>query len=390
VKGAPRAWTGLIGLGLVLALNASGRTAVAASGSGSVDQGPCASAIALADAGATAEAKAAYVKLLAKTPPVECAEAGLAALNDPPQSWPTRAASWITDAAPTALALVLAVMLGGLAALLLGYVPPVRWLYRRTPGVRHILRPRLTIEDLDDASLGTEKVGHAMSGRIRERLQRFREEALDEEAHGDHLDRSGSNQPLFDTVSDNGALQQSLEKLSEASEQTKVIGALTAAVVTALPIPRYKLTGVIEPSRANVPMATVALERNGRLLGTIAVDLPALPEKPPGGEYLRLCDASAVWVQYHVAGDLSGDAPDPRRAESYAWVRAGLDLVHANKPERALGAFDAAIEEHASNWAAHVNRIAVLRTLGHPGVEAEIQDAMTAMELHSSSWRRTP
>jgi tetratricopeptide (TPR) repeat protein len=379
VEGRCRVETGLLALGLALAL------ALATAVPGRAAD-PCASAKAMAEAGATKDAQAAYVKLLQKTPPVPCAKTGLSDLNHPPKAWVTRAADWMTQAAATALVLLVASLLAGLILLLFGYLPPVRWVYRRLWVVRHVLRPRLTIEDLDDAALGGEKVGHAMSGRIRERLQRFREEALDEETHGDHLDRSGSNQPLFDTVSDNGALQQSLEKLSEASEQTKVIGALTAAVVTALPIPRYKLTGVIEPSRANVPMATVALERNGRLLGTIAVDLPALPEKPPGGEYLRLCDASAVWVQYHVAGNLSGDEPDPRRAESYAWVRAGLDLFHAGKDERALAAFDAAIEQQPANWAAHVNRIAVLRNLQHPGIEDEIQDALTAMEQQATPW----
>lgn len=293
-----------------------------------------------------------------------------------------RAADWLTDAAPVALVLVLALALALLLVLMLGYTAWGARIFRRVFVIRYILRPRFTVADLDDRALAKDiTIGPAMSGRIKERLQRFREDTQDESRSGYRLHSGRSEQVLIDTVQDDTGLSNALGKLGDASENGKLLAAMVGALVALLPIRRYTLTGIIEPSSDNVPLATIALQRNGRLLGTVAVGLPPLKEPPPSAAYLRLCDATAVWAQYHMTTDLADETPNARMAESYAAVRHAMDLDDDGDQPGALAAYDRAIGLDAENWTAHANRIALLAAMGAPDIEDEILEVMEAMEM---------
>jgi hypothetical protein len=226
-----------------------------------------------------------------------------------------------------------------------------------------------------------------MTARIREQLQRFRHEALEEDAEGDSLDTGGSDQPLVDIVAGDDQLKSTIAKLGEVSEHTKIVAAVIDAVITALPIKRLSLAGVLEPAQEKVPAATLVLTEGPRLAGTVALDTPALPADPTSADYLRLCDSAAVWVQYEVARQLRGGAVDRDEADSYALVRAGLDLLRANRVPEAIDALTRAIAAQPNNWSAHVNLNTVLmRFAGSQGVAKRIKRVLVQMERTDESW----
>jgi tetratricopeptide (TPR) repeat protein len=333
------------------------------------------------DRGLDADAKKAYDEALAKNVDASCASDGLK-----PSGW-SRAADWVEHAAPTALLLAGGLLVVVLFALMLAYLPPVGWLYRRLGLNRSLLRPRLALADLDDACLGDDKVGAAMTGRIRERLQRFREEALADAAEGYPLDRGTSDQPLADIVAGDGQLKSALKGLGDASDHTKVVTAIIDFAITALPVTRLAVSGVLEPGREKVPAATLMLTEGPRLAATVALDAPASRVDLTSGDYMRLCDAAAVWVQYEVARQLRGGEIERDDAESYALVRVGLDFLATGEYDLAITAFDQAIAIQPTNWSAHVNLFATLtRHTRTPGVDGRIEAVMAKMEQAGATW----
>jgi tetratricopeptide (TPR) repeat protein len=341
----------------------------------------CARGDVYAERGLEEDAKKAYDQALAKNVDAECAQDGL----DPP--WYKRAADFVGDVAPDVLLLLGAALVIGLLLLMLGYIPFVAAGFSRVPLVRVWLRPRLALADLDDSSLGDSKVGTAMTARIRERLQRFREEGLEEDDEGYYLDTGGSDQPLVDIVAGDDQLKSTIAKLGEVSEHTKIVAAVIDAAITALPIKRLALAGVLEPAQKRVPAATLVLTEGPRLAGTVGLDTPALPADPVSADYLQLCDAAAVWVQYEVARQLRGGAVDRDAATSYALVRAGLDLVRADRIPEAIEAFSRAIAAQPDNWSAHVNLITVLmRFVDSPDMARRIKRVLVRMRRIEDPW----
>jgi tetratricopeptide (TPR) repeat protein len=334
-----------------------------------------------AERGLEEDAKKAYDAALAKDVDADCAADGLS----PP--WYERAADKVADVGPDILLLLGAALVVGLLLLLLGYIPFVAAAFSHVPLVRVWLRPRLALGDLDDSSLGDSKVGTAMTARIREKLQRFREEGLEEDDEGYYLDTGGSDQPLVDIVAGDDQLKSTIAKLGEVSEHTKIVAAVIDAAITALPIKRLALAGVLEPAQKRVPAATLVLTEGPRLAGTVGLDTPALPADPTSADYLQLCDAAAVWVQYEVARQLRGGAVDRDAANSYALVRAGLDLVRAERMTEAIEAFSRAIAADPDNWSAHVNLNTVLmRYMKSPDMARRIKRVLVRMQRNEEPW----
>jgi hypothetical protein len=127
----------------------------------------------------------------------------------------------------------------------------------------------------------------------------------------------------------------------------------------ALPIRQLAVTGVLDPPAPGGVITTLSLENSGRLEAAASLRGPPLNRDPTAGDYLRLAQPSAVWVQYEVARVLSHGQVAPDAAESYALVREGLDRQLAGQDRAARQAYQQALALYSRNWAAYVN-LAVL------------------------------
>jgi tetratricopeptide (TPR) repeat protein len=297
------------------------------------------------------EAETAYKKAIEKDPSKgSCGEKGLDAVDHTVGGVIDSVIAVFTDVL-IALGSLLVV---GLVLLMLGYREAVFRVYRRLPIARTILRPRLTLADLGDPSDDV-KAGAALTARIRERLNRFREEANDEDKFADNLDFGKSNQELADIVAGDSGLQSSLDKLGEVGGQAKVVAAIIGLLVRVLPIRRFAFTGVIEPVAGPSASATMSLQAGDRLAGAVTLTGRDLVAEPKAGDYLALAPTAAVWVQYQVARGLADQDLPLEKAESYALVREGLDLHQRQDLAGAVSAFEEALALDSRNWAARVN-----------------------------------
>jgi tetratricopeptide (TPR) repeat protein len=298
------------------------------------------------------DALASFKSALEKNPEADCATAGL---EDVRPSLLDR----ISAALPDVLWAVGLIVLLVFVVLLTGYFNPMYRFLSTVPVLRHLLRPRLSLQTLDDSALGF-KVGAPLTARIKERLRRFRAEALGAETPGTvgtdyDLDFGGVDEEFADLVSGSSSLQNSLGKLSGLSEHTKLVGGLVDLVYALLPIKRLSISGVCDPAAASGASASLTLERDARLLAAVTLTGPPLPKAPTAPDYLALADPAAVWAQYVVARSLTRDDVRPEEAESYALLREGLGYQLAGDDIQARIAYREAIELNAQNWAARVN-----------------------------------
>jgi tetratricopeptide (TPR) repeat protein len=341
----------------------------------------CARAAAYEDLHQDADARKIYKSVLDVRPSEQCAVDGLASVEP---NAVTRKIDDIVAALPDLLLLGALVLLAGFLVLMTGYNKRVKRLLARVPLASTVLRPRLTMGGLDDAALGEAKIGLSLSTRISERLQRFREEAVDVDKYGYRLDFGGSDQRFVDVVSSDGSLESSLSKLADASEHTKLVAALLNFIAQVLPVSRLALAGVVDPPVAQAPAATLTLTNGSKMVGATTLTAPATAETPTASDYLVLCDAAAVWVSYQVARDIGGgeEKLGPGAATSYALVRKGLELQSAGQLEAAIAAYEQAVAEDAVNWSARVN-LAIARARFKDDLsaaEAVLSDAIDDME----------
>jgi tetratricopeptide (TPR) repeat protein len=304
----------------------------------------------------TDDARKAFEAALEKNPNARCAQHGIDSTRP---FWLTRTLNAAPDVI-TEVAVALGILLAiGFLVLLFGYIPRVYRRLVRFPIAGRVLSPRLSLGPLDDGALGDSKIGAAFAAQIKERLQRYREEALRADAPDYDLDFDTARDEFADLVSDSGALSKSLEKARDVSDHTKVVGALVDLLHAALPIPRLTVTGVCDPPARAGAAATLSLENNAKLKAAVRLTGPPLTTDPTGADYLRLAQPSAVWVQYEVARVLGGRKLPPNAAESYALVREGLDRQLDGLIDAAQKAYEQALQLNPRNWAALVN-LAVL------------------------------
>jgi tetratricopeptide (TPR) repeat protein len=313
--------------------------------------GLCAQGEAYRRAGRRDDAEKAFTSAVAKDPSKNsCGEKGLDALDSTWTSWVERVLAVVPDvAAGIGVGLVALLLL-----LMLGYSQFFFRIYRRIKGVRWILRPRLALDDLGDRS-DDMRAGAAVTARVRERLQRFREEVEDEAAFASNLDFGTSTQELAEITCGDSGLQSSLDKLADLGGHTGAVAALIGLVVGLLPIKRFSFSGIIEPASGPSASATMSFQAGSRQAGSVTLTGKTLDHEPVAGDYLALAAPAAVWVQYEVARAVADQELPPEIAESYALVREGLDHYVAGNPSDAITAFEQALELDSRNWPAKVN-----------------------------------
>ncbi len=315
------------------------------------------------------EAMSAYKAALVEEPRATCASAGIS-LSEAP--WPSSWISWFEDALPPTLVAAGAVLVLLFLVMLGGYWRPLRSVLRRLPITRTILSPRLTIGAIDDSAIET-KVGVAISAQIKERLQRFREEALRGSESDYELDRGTGEEEFADLVSGDSGLKNALDNARELSEQTKTIAALLDILYGLLPIERLTVTGALSPPAAKRASATLALEHDATLNSTVSLAGPPCEDTPAGSDYVALSEQAAAWVQFAVARTLSSKPVTADEAESYALVQLGLGYELSGSYQQARAAFMAALALSSRNWAARVNLATTEARLG--------EDPQTAIEV---------
>ncbi len=296
-----------------------------------------------------ADAIEAFKAELDSHPLSGCAIEGLEAAGP---SEATQLAGEITGSIPDVLVFAGLALLLGFGLLLFGYQRHLgRWM-RRIWGVRRILGPRLTIEVLEDEAVEG-KPGAPFTARVKDHLRRARDEAESERASEYSLDFGTPEQEFADVVSGSGGLKSSLEKASEISDQTQVVGALLDVVYALLPIPRFEISGAAEPPADGAAGATLLLESNKTLEAAITVrDRVRGRRTPAAGDYVDLADLAAVWIQYEIARVLDSKAVELDAAESWLLVRKGLDHYAREEVRQARASFGEAIRWNRRNWAA--------------------------------------
>jgi tetratricopeptide (TPR) repeat protein len=319
----------------------------------------CAVGAAYAEAGRDDKALDSYEAALEANPRLRCARKGVEALGP---SWLERTMGTITASLPQALlgAALIALLL--FALLLLGYSQRVYRVLVQIPGVGRLISPRMSMDPPTDAGLDPDKgVGEALAARIKERLQRVRDQAVGGRAASYELDYATGTDALFNFVSADGALRSALDKAGDVSGQTKVVAAVLNLLYTALPVPRVRVSGVLEPVPAPVAPAstvsatlTLAVDKGSRLSAATTLRGSCVARRPNATDYLALAEAAAVWIQYEVARVLRGEGA-PGEANAYAHVREGIVHHRAGDDQAARLAFEAALAESPANWVARVN-----------------------------------
>jgi tetratricopeptide (TPR) repeat protein len=307
----------------------------------------------LAD-GRNDEALEAYSAALEKNPKAQCALDGV---DEADAGVVERGFTWIEDQAPNALTALGVVLTLLFLTMLLAYIPGVDSVIAHLPVVGKILSPRLTLGPLDDDALpDTSKVGGPMAARIKERLQRFSEEALRDGVPDYDLDFGNPGEQFATLVSGSSQLQNALEKARDVSEHTKVLGAIVDLIYALLPIRRLSVIGVIDPADGTQASATLSLEHNSRLEAAARVTGRDLGRQPTSMDFLLLTLPAAVWVQYEVARALSRHRKvEPDAAESFSLLREGIERHRAADEEGARRAYEEALALYPGNWAARVN-----------------------------------
>jgi tetratricopeptide (TPR) repeat protein len=295
------------------------------------------------------DAVEAFKAGLEKNPAAKCAIEGL---EEAGPSEPTRLRDEIVECITNGLFYIGLFLVLVLLLLLLGYQPHLGRLMRHIWVVRRILAPRVTIETLEDEAVEG-KPGAPFTARVKGNLKRARDEAESEDASEYSLDFGTPEQEFADVVSDSGGLKSSLEKATEISDQTKVVGALLHVVYGLLPIPRFGISGAAEPPSSRDVSATLLLEKNAKLEGTIRVqDKKQGKGNPTAGDYVLLADPAAVWIQYEFARVLDSKAVELDAAKSWLLVRKGLNHYKKKEAKLARASFGEARRCNRRNWAA--------------------------------------
>lgn len=308
------------------------------------------------DAHRDEEAVKAFGAGLEKNPEAACAKKGL---EDADSSWFTRTAENLVEAIPSILVFAGFILVAFFVFLLVGYWPPANRFLRWFPlvGTRligRVLGPRVTFEAIDDEAVAG-KPGGAIAARIKERLARMRERALQEDALEHDLDLSTPSDEFADIVSGTGGLQNSLDNASDISDQAKVVAALLSLFYALLPIPRFSISGSLEPPGDDGPSATMLLERNSKLEGAAKLQgSKAGNGQPTAPDFMQLADGASVWVQYEIARSLAYEPPSLNAAESGALVEEGLERYRQGKLKKARARYVKALELDRRNWAAYI------------------------------------
>jgi tetratricopeptide (TPR) repeat protein len=297
----------------------------------------CAYGTALQRDGERALAHAAFLRALAQSPDSQCANDGVKATAAPSGPVWTNAGKIATDAAIGLGAIVLALLLIGVAILLLLQV------VTRTPGLRDqwpargIRRPVFTVEPLTDT--GTGQLGSAVAGLIRGRVTW-------------RTDRFGLN-----LVSGQAGVASAFSGLGDVSGEAQAAVAVIAALTALLPRRRFQLTGQLQPPGEEGVGISLELSQNG--------DAEALQSfwaasfHCGGGEnataYQHLAVACAAWVDIWMTKALDAGGLVTNDPHSWAFFRSGVDAQRLGDRKRAQVLYEQALASDGTNVGALAN-----------------------------------
>jgi hypothetical protein len=219
-----------------------------------------------------------------------------------------------------------------------------------------------------------------VTARIKEYLQRYRDEALREDSPDYDLDFGTGGEEFANIVSGSGRLKEALEKVRGISEHTKIVAAILDFLNALLPRRIFVVSGTLDCVSAKTASVTLFLAQDGRQKAAVALSAPASAQPPSADDYGQLAQPAAIWVQYEIARRLVRKSSiGPNDAASYALLREGLDCHLAGDDAGALEVLQEAVSLKPRNWAARAN-IAVLQARGEAGAEAAITTVRVALD----------
>ena len=298
----------------------------------------CAYAKALEDDGERTAAHAAYLQVLAADPNIACANQGVKATLAPRalSVW-SRAGSIAKDIAYSIGAILLALLLIGVAILLLLQVQTrMPWLRERWPANR-IRRPLFTVAALTDA--GTDPLGAAVAGLIRGRVTW-------------RTDRFGLN-----LVSGQAGVASAFSGLGEVPGEAKAAVAVIAFLTALLPRRRFELTGQLQPAGEEGVGISLELSQNGdaEALASLWAASFHLIGAPNPTAYQQLAVAGAAWVDIWMTKALDGGALLTEDPQSWAFFRSGMDAQRLGDRKRAQALYEQALAADGTNVGAMAN-----------------------------------
>ena len=312
--------------------------AVPAGAAGATGSTPsCAYAAALERDGDREAAHAAYLKVLAADPTSVCANAGVRGTVAPGESLWTTAGNVAKDAANAIGAILLAVLLIGVAVLLLLQVlTRTPWLRDRWPA-KGIRRPVFTVTELTDT--GTDPLGSAVAGLIRGRVTW-------------RTDRFGLN-----LVSGQAGVASAFSGLGEVPGEAKAAVAVLAVLTALLPHRRFDLCGQLQPGGEEGVGISLELSQNGdaeALTSLWAESFHCTVDSNPTA-YQQLAVAAAAWVDIQMTKALDAGGLLTNDPQSWAFFRSGMDAQRLGDRKRAQVLYEQALAADGKNIGAMAN-----------------------------------
>jgi tetratricopeptide (TPR) repeat protein len=326
----------IVSLFAVSVTAALGALPAAASGAAAAEPS-CAYAQALQEVGERQAAHAAYLQVLAGNPLSVCAHRGaLATLAPSGSSWDA-AASIAKDAGYVLGAIVLALLLIGVAILLLLQVlTRTPWLRDQWPA-RGIRRPVFAVDALTDT--GTDPLGSAVAGLIRGRVTW-------------RVDRFGLN-----LVSGQAGVASAFSGLGEVSGEAKAAVAVLAALTALLPRRRFQLTGQLQPAGDEGVGISLELSQNGDAVALQSFWAASFHSSAASNAtaYQHLAVACAAWVDIWMTKALDAGGMLTSDPHSWAFFRAGVDAQRLGDRKRAQVLYEQALASDGTNVGALAN-----------------------------------
>jgi Flp pilus assembly protein TadD len=312
--------------------------ALPAAGAAGAPAPSCALGAALQRDGERALAHSAYLKVLAFDASSPCANNGVVATAAPSKGsiW-SSAGNIVKDAAYVVGAILLALVLAGVAVLIwLQVQTRTPWLRDRWPA--HLIRrPVFSVEPLTDT--GTDPLGSAVAGLIRGRVSW-------------RTDRFGLN-----LVSGQAGVASAFSGLGDVSSEAKAAVAVITFLTALLPRRRFQLSGQLQPPGEEGIGISLELSQNGdaEALTSLWAASFHLTGAPNANAYQSLAVACAAWADIWMtkavdgAGLLTGDP------QSWAFFRSGVDAQRLGDRKRAQVLYEQALAVDGTNIGALAN-----------------------------------
>ena len=297
----------------------------------------CTYAQALENDGERTAAHAAYLQVLAVDPNSACANRGVSVTRTSAISIWSKGGTIARDIAYIIGAILLALLLIGVAGLLwLQVQTRAPWMRERWPA-RRIRRPVFTVDALTDT--GADPLGSAVAGLIRGRVTW-------------RTDRFGLN-----LVSGQAGVASAFSGLGDVSGEAKAAVAVVAFLTALLPRRRFQLSGQLQPSGEEGVGISLELSQNGdaEALTSLWAASFHLTSAPNPAAYQHLAVAAAAWVDIWMTKAIDGGALLTEDPQSWAFFRSGMDAQRLGDRRRAQALYEQALAADGTNVGAMAN-----------------------------------